>query len=90
MKLLFNLDVIDGNRVKARPSEYLKSLPVEQQITAVTEFLDWAESEARNSENPQARAEAEIGVATAREFLQKLEAGAPRIYTGANDRSDHD
>jgi hypothetical protein len=90
MKLLFNLDVIDGNRVKARPSEYLKSLPVEQQITAVTEFLDWAESEARNSENPQARAEAEIGVATAREFLQKLEAAAPRIYTGANNRSEHD
>jgi hypothetical protein len=90
MKLLFNLDVIDGNRVKARPSEYLKSLPVEQQITAVTEFLDWAESEARNSENPQARAEAEIGVATAMEFLQKLEAAAPRIYTGANNRSEHD
>ena len=90
MKLLFNRDVIDGNRVKARPSEYLKSLPVEQQITAVTEFLDWAESEARNSENPQARAEAEIGVATARDFLQKLEAAAPRIYTGANNRSEHD
>ena len=90
MKLLFNLDVIDGNRVKARPSDYLKSLPVDQQITAVTEFLDWAESEVRNSENPQARAEAEIGVATAREFLQKLKAAAPRIYTGANDRNDHD
>ena len=90
MKLLFNLDVIDGNRVKARPSDYLKSLPVDQQITAVTEFLDWAESEVRNSENPQARAEAEIGVATAREFLQKLQAAAPRIYTGANDRNDHD
>ena len=90
MKLLFNLDVIDGNRVKARPSDYLKSLPVDQQITAVTEFLDWAESEARNSENPQARAEAEIGVATAMEFLQKLEAAAPRIYTGANNRSEHD
>ena len=90
MKLLFNLDVIDGNRVKARPSDYLKSLPVDQQITAVTEFLDWAESEVRNSENPQARAEAEIGVATAREFLQKLQAVPPRIYTGDNDRNDHD
>ena len=90
MKLLFNLDVIDGNRVKARPSDYLKSLPVDQQITAVSEFLDWAESEVRNSENPQARAEAEIGVATAREFLQKLQAAAPRIYTGANDRNEHD
>ena len=90
MKLLFNLDVIEGNRVKARPSDYLKSLPVDQQITAVTEFLDWAEGEVRNSENPQARAEAEIGVATAREYLQKLEAAAPRIYTGANDRNEHD
>ena len=90
MKLLFNLDVIDGNRVKARPSDYLKSLPVDQQITAVTEFLDWAESEVRNSKNPQARAEAEIGVATAREFLQKLQAAAPRIYTGTNNRNEHD
>ena len=90
MKLLFNLDVIDGNRVKARPSDYLRSLPVDQQITAVTEFLDWAENEVRNSENPQARAEAEIGVATAREFLQKLQAAPPRIYTGDNDRNDHD
>ncbi len=90
MKLLFNLDVIDGNRVKARPSDYLKSLPVDQQITAVTEFLDWAENEVCSSENPQARAEAEIGVATAREFLQQLEAAAPRIYTGDNERNDHD
>jgi hypothetical protein len=90
MKLLFNLDVIEGNRVRARPSDYLKSLPVDQQLTAVTEFLDWAEGEVRNSENPQARAEAEIGVATAREFLQQLEAAAPRIYTGANNRSEHD
>jgi hypothetical protein len=90
MKLLFNLDVIEGNRVKARPSDYLRSLPVDQQITAVTEFLDWAENEVRNSENPQARAEAEIGVATAREFLQKLQAAAPRIYTGDNERNDHD
>ena len=89
MKLLFNLDVIEGNRVKARPSDYLKSLPVDQQITAVAEFLDWAENEVRNSEDPQARAEAEIGVATAREFLQKQEDAAPRIYTGNNDRKDH-
>ena len=90
MKLLFNLDVIEGNRVKARPSDYLKSLPVDQQMTAVTGFLDWAENEVRNSENPRARAEAEIGVATAKEFLQKLESGAPPIYTGANDRNNHD
>ena len=58
MKLLFNLDVIEGNRVRARPSDYLKSLPVDQQMTAVTEFLDWAENEVRNSENPRTRAEA--------------------------------
>ena len=90
MKLLFNLDVIEGNRVKARPSDHLKSLPVDQQITAVTEFLSWAENEARDSDNPQARAEAEIGIATAKEFLQKLENGAPRIYTGNNDRKDHE
>ena len=90
MKLLFNLDVIEGNRIKARPSDYLKSLPVDQQMTAVTKFLDWAENEVRNSDNPQARAEAEIGVATAREFLHRLEANAPRIYTGADDRNEHD
>jgi hypothetical protein len=88
MKLLFNLDVIEGNRVRARPSDYLKSLPVDQQITAVTEFLNWAENEVRNSTEPQARAEAEIGVATAREFLHQLEETAPRIYTGSNRKED--
>ena len=41
MKLLFNLEVIEGNRVKA-----------------------------------------EIGIATAKEFLDKLQKGAARIYTG--------
>lgn len=56
MKLLFNLEVVEGNRVKARPSDYLKSLAVNEQITAVTEFL------------------------------QKLEQGAARIYTGAQGR----
>jgi hypothetical protein len=87
MKLLFNLDVIEGKRVRARPSDYLKSLPVDQQVTAVTEFLNWAQNEARNSTEPQARAEAEIGVATAREFLQQLE-GAQRIYTGSSRKDD--
>ena len=86
MKLLFNLEVIEGNRIKASPSDYLQSLPVDQQITAVTEFLGWAENEARNNENLQARAEAEIGIATAREFLQKLEGGTVRIYTGNKDQ----
>jgi hypothetical protein len=88
MKLLFNLEVIEGNRIKANPSDYLKSLPVDQQITAVTEFLGWAENEARTNEDLQARAEAEIGIATAREFLQKLEQGAARIYTGSNHSKD--
>ena len=56
MKLLFNLEVIEGKRVKARPSDHLKSLPVDEQIKAVTEFLNWAEKQIRNSEDPQARA----------------------------------
>jgi hypothetical protein len=88
MKLLFNLEVIEGNRIKANPSDYLKSLPVDQQVTAVTEFLGWAENEARTNEDLQARAEAEIGIATAREFLQKLEDGAVRIYTGNKSSKD--
>jgi len=90
MKLLFNLEVLEGNRVKASPSDYLKSLPVDQQITAVTEFLGWAEKEVANSKDPQARAEAGIGVATATEFLQKLETGATRIYTGSSRNNDHE
>lgn len=90
MKLLFNLEVLEGNRVKARPSTYLKSLSADEQVTAVTEFLNWAENEVAGSKDPQARAEAEIGVATAREFLQKLETGGQRIYTGNNDRTGHE
>ena len=87
MKLLFNLDVIEGNRVRARPSDYLKSLPPEQQIAAVEEFLQWAENAAKNDPDEQARAEAEIGVATAKEFLEKQN-NAARIYTGGNDRNE--
>jgi hypothetical protein len=86
MKLLFNLDVIAGNRVKARPSEYLQSLPVNEQITAVTEFLHWAEQAARDNQDQQARAEAEIGIATATEYLNKLEQTGVQIYTGADNR----
>jgi hypothetical protein len=86
MKLLFNLDVIEGNRVKARPSDYLKSLPAEQQIIEAQEFLQWAENAAQNDPDEKARAEAEIGIATAREFLDKLQNGAAHIYTG--DRHD--
>ena len=87
MKLLFNLDVLEGNRVRARPSDYLKSLPPEQQIAAVREFLQWAENVAKNDPDEQARAEAEIGVATAKEFLEKQN-NAAHIYTGGSDRHE--
>ena len=87
MKLLFNLEVVEGNRVRARPSDYLKSLTAVQQIEAVTEFLAWAEAEARDNQDPQARAEAEIGIATAREFLDKSK---PLIYTGTEPGAGND
>jgi len=87
MKLLFNLDVIEGKRIKARPSDYLSSLPREQQVEEVSEFLRWAENEARTTQDPKARAEAEIGAVTAREFLEKLGQAGNVIYTGDNDRS---
>ena len=90
MKLLFNLEVVAGNRVRARPSDYLRSLPPDKQFTEVSEFLHWAEREAVNNSNPQARAEAEIGIATAREFLQTLQADTPRIYTGKRPEEPHD
>ena len=88
MKLLFNIDVIEGNRVKARPSDYLKSLPAEQQISEVEEFLEWAENAVQNDPDQTARAEAEIGVATAKEFLNKMKNPAARIYTGDKNRHD--
>jgi hypothetical protein len=87
MKLLFNLEVLEGNRVRARPSDYLLSLPRDRQIEEVAEFLHWAEQEADNGTDPQARAEAEIGVATARQFLAKLDQDTPRIYTGNDEQT---
>jgi hypothetical protein len=87
MKLLFNLEVLEGNRVRARPSDYLLSLPRDRQIEEVSEFLRWAEQEAANGTDPQARAEAEIGVATARQFLAKLDQDTPRIYTGNDEQT---
>ncbi len=90
MKLLFNLDVIEDNRIRATPSDYLMSLPLNEQITAVTEFLRWAEQEARDNKDLQARAEAEIGVATATEYLEKLQQGKTRIYTGTDNGEQHD
>jgi hypothetical protein len=90
MKLLFNLEVVEGKRIRARPSDYLQSLPPADQATAVSEFLQWAEHEAANGSSPQARAEAEIGVATAREFLQRLQVDTPHIYTGKQAEEPHD
>jgi hypothetical protein len=87
MKLLFNLEVLEGNRVSARPSDYLQSLPRDRQIEEVSAFLRWAEQEAANGTDPQARAEAEIGAATARQFLAKLDQDAPRIYTGNDEQT---
>ena len=51
-------------------------------MTEVEEFLQWAENAAKNDPDQQARAEAEIGIATAKEFLDKLQNGTARIYTG--------
>ncbi|MGB5306104.1 MAG: hypothetical protein WBO57_07660 [Gammaproteobacteria bacterium] len=90
MKLLFNLEVIEANRVRARPSNYLQSLPADRQVTAVSEFLQWAEQEAQTNPDLQARAEAEVGIATAREYLDKLQHNTPHIYTGADRGSDHE
>jgi hypothetical protein len=85
MKLLFNLDVDEDNRIRARPSDYLQSLPRNRQIEEVTSFLQWAENEAGSNTDPRVRAEAEIGVATAREFLSRLEQAGPLIYTGGDE-----
>lgn len=88
MKLLFNLDVVDGNRIKARPSDYLQSLPREQQLAEVRAFLQWAENEARENPDLSARAEAEIGIATAREFLDRHAQQAATIITDSSPRND--
>ena len=87
MKLLFNLDVIEGNRIKARPLEHRKSLPADPQIAALEEFLQWTGNAARNDPHPQARAEAGFGSATAREFHDALQ-NTTRIYTGDGDRHE--
>jgi hypothetical protein len=88
VKLLFNLEVVEGNRIKAQPSDYLKSLPVEQQLGEVREFLQWAETEARENPDQTARAEAEIGIATATEFLEKHARSSPIITDSGRIRSD--
>jgi hypothetical protein len=71
MKLLCNLVVTEDNPASARPSDCLESLPHDQQITAVTEFLNRAGNGVRNNQDPQARAEAGIGVVTATGFFTK-------------------
>lgn len=90
MKLLFNLEVIEGNRIRAQASEYLKSLDPPQQLAAVREFLAWAEREASENTDPKARAEAEIGIATARQFLEQREGDQPRIITDPHGSRTHD
>lgn len=90
MKLLFNLEVIEGSRVRARPSAYLTALDRQEQLAAVREFLSWAEREATENADPQARAEAEIGIATARQYLDKLEPEQSRIITDSRAGEKHD
>jgi len=76
MKPLFNLDVIDGDRSKAHPTDDLRSLPRERRTPEVREFLQWPGHEA------------ETGVVTAREFPAQPE--QPAICTGRPARSrDH-
>jgi len=58
--------------VKARPGDFLKSLPTDQQIAATEEFLQRAGDAAQNDPAPKARAKAGIGVVTAREFPDTL------------------
>jgi hypothetical protein len=90
VKLLFNLEVVEGNRIKARPSDYLKSLEPRQQIAAVTEFLAWAEREAASSTDPRSRAEAGIGIATAKEFLDRPERQRSKLITDPHGSTPHD
>ncbi len=78
MKLLFNLEIVEGNRIRARPSDHLKSLPHGEQRAAAEE---------RDNQDPQARAEAEIGIATAQEFIDKL---PPLIFTGDSKETSND
>ena len=90
MKLLLDLDVVAGNRLRARPGDYLRSLPHAGQVAVVSEFLHLADKTRAEAVDPQARAEAGIGIATAREFLQKLPAAAPQIYAGRQKKDPHD
>ncbi len=54
------------------------------------EFLSWAEREATENADPQARAKAEIGIATARQYLDKLEPEQSRIITDSRTGENHD
>ena len=73
MNLLFNLEVLENRKVRARPSDYLRSLPRDAQRREVEEFLKWARDMRDSSSDPRERAEAEIGVSTAEQFLRGLE-----------------
>ncbi|MGA7802306.1 MAG: hypothetical protein WCC36_16025 [Gammaproteobacteria bacterium] len=73
MNLLFNLEVLEGRRVRARPSDYLRSLSRDAQLREVEEFLQWARELLDRSSDPRERAEAEIGVSTAQQFLRNIQ-----------------
>lgn len=89
MKLLFNLEVVPGRRVGARPGDYLRSLPHDAQVAALSEFLRGSERTARESDDARMRAEAGIGIATVGEHLQTLCNSAPRIDTrGRREEAD--
>jgi len=90
MKLLFDLEVMEDNRIRAHPSTYLRSREPPQQLAAVREFLAWAESEAVGNTDPRARAEAEIGIMTARRFLEQREGDGPQIITDPRGSDTHD
>ena len=75
MNLLFNLEVLEDRKVRARPSDYLRSLPRDAQRREVEAFLKWARETRDSSSDPRERAEAEIGVSTAEQFLLGFEEG---------------
>jgi hypothetical protein len=87
MKLLFNLEIVAGNRIHARPVEYSQSLSPAEQHAAVTELLARAKAGAHDNQDPQARTETEIGIATAQESLEKL---PPVIFTGDRGETSDD
>lgn len=87
MKLLFNMEIVDGNRIQAHPGDYLRSLLSDEQVGAVRGFPDQADTGVRDNPDPQACAEAGIGIVSAHQFLDGLQE-TPRICTGGSERDD--